>query len=156
MEGYLLEEVLNQIDYYKNSLEECSGSLTYFFCDSSRVYSDYFPVLLFIGVAIVLTCILLFTFFIANQNPDTEKLSAYECGFDPYEDARHTFDVKFYLVGILFLVFDIETMYLLPWSVSLSKINILGFWSMIDFIIELSVGLVYVWYIGALEWDSIC
>ena len=87
------------------------------------------------------------------QNSETEKLSAYECGFEPYEDARNIFDVKFYLVAILFIIFDIETMFLLPWSVSLSQINALGFWSMIDFLVELGVGFVYIWYVGALEWS---
>jgi NADH-quinone oxidoreductase subunit A len=90
---------------------------------------------------------------LAVQNPDSEKLSSYECGFEPYEDARNVFDVKFYLVGILFIIFDIETMFLLPWTISLSSLDILGFWSMIDFIIELGVGFIYIWYIGALDWS---
>jgi len=94
-----------------------------------------------------------FSYLLSIQNPESEKLSTYECGFEPYEDSRHKFDVKFYLVAILFIIFDIETMFLLPWSVTLSQLNLLGFWSMIDFIIELGVGFVYVWYIGALEWD---
>ena len=93
------------------------------------------------------------SYVLAIQNPDTKKLSSYECGFEPYEDARNIFDVKFYIVAILFILFDIEAMFLLPWSVSLSQLSTLGFWSMIDFIIELSVGFVYVWYVGALEWD---
>ena len=93
------------------------------------------------------------SYFLAIQNSETEKLSSYECGFEPYEDARNIFDVKFYIVAILFIIFDIETMFLLPWSVSLSQLGILGFWSMIDFIIELGVGFIYIWYIGALEWE---
>jgi len=132
---------------------DLSDNLQYYFYNSSKIYSDYFPILMILGVAIVLTLVLLATFFIAIQKPETEKLSSYECGFEPYEDARNTFDIKFYLVAILFIVFDIETMYLLPWSISLAKINILGFWSMIDFILELGVGLVYVWYVGALDWE---
>jgi len=80
-------------------------------------------------------------------------MSAYECGFEPYENARHVFDIKFYLVAMLFIVFDIETMFIIPWSVSVSKLNLLGFWSMIDFIIELGIGFIYVWYVGALDWD---
>jgi NADH-quinone oxidoreductase subunit A len=87
------------------------------------------------------------------QNPDTEKLSSYECGFEPYEDARNIFDVKFYIVAILFILFDIEAMFLLPWCLSLSQLSTLGFWSMIDFVLELGVGFIYVWYVGALEWD---
>ena len=146
-------EIYNQILNSKINLSETFGVIQYVYHDSSKIYSDYFPVLLFLVVALFLTLVLLASFFFAIQKPETEKLSAYECGFEPYEDSRNTFDVKFFLVAILFIIFDIETMYLFPWSVSLSKINILGFWSMVDFIIELSVGLTYVWYIGALEWD---
>jgi NADH:ubiquinone oxidoreductase subunit 3 (subunit A) len=97
--------------------------------------------------------ILAFSYLLVVQNPETEKMSAYECGFEPYEDARHKFDVKFYLVAMLFIVFDIETMYLIPWSVTISKLNLLGFWAMMDFIIELGIGFIYVWYIGGLDWD---
>jgi len=121
---------------------------------NSLAYSEYFPILIFLTIAIALSFIIvLFSYLLAVQNPETEKLSTYECGFEPYEDARNIFDVKFYLVAILFIVFDIETMFLLPWSVSLSKLSLLGFWSMIDFLIELGVGFVYIWHIGALEWD---
>ena len=146
-------EVLNQLIDSKIILTDYIGTLQYFFYDSSRIYSDCFPILLFLLVAFFLTLILLASFFVAIQKPETEKLSSYECGFEPYEDARNTFDIKFYLVAILFIVFDIEAMYLFPWSISLSNINVLGYWSMVDFIIELSVGLIYVWYIGGLDWD---
>jgi NADH:ubiquinone oxidoreductase subunit 3 (subunit A) len=81
-----------------------------------------------------------------------EKLSAYECGFEPYEDTRHTFDIRFCVISILFIIFDIEIMFLIPWSVSISKTNLLGFWTMIDFLLELSIGLFYVWYVKALDW----
>jgi len=115
---------------------------------------EYFSILLFLIIAIILSLLIFgFSYLLSFQNPDTEKLSAYECGFDPYEDARHTFDVRFYLVAILFIIFDIEAMFLFPWSVSVSHINSLGFWSMIDFIIELGVGFLYAWRIGALEWE---
>jgi len=115
---------------------------------------EYLAILIFLIVAIILSLIIVgFSYLLSIQNPEPEKLSTYECGFEPYEDSRHKFDVKFYLVAILFIIFDIETMFLLPWSVTLSQLNLLGFWSMIDFIIELGVGFVYVWYIGALEWD---
>ena len=117
-------------------------------------YEEYFPIILFITVAIILSVVILgASYLLAVQNPDTEKLSAYECGFDPYEDARHTFDVRFYLVAILFIIFDIEAMFLFPWAISLSHISSLGFWSMLDFIIELGVGYIYAWKIGALEWE---
>lgn len=120
----------------------------------SLFYFELTPILSFLCIAILLASIIVtFSYILAIQNPDTEKLSVYECGFEPYEDARNIFDVKFYLIAILFIIFDIETMFLLPWSVSLSQINILGFWAMFDFIIELGIGFIYIWYLGALEWD---
>jgi NADH-quinone oxidoreductase subunit A len=116
--------------------------------------AEYTSIFIFLIVAILISLIIIiFSYILSIQNPETEKLSSYECGFEPYEDARHTFDVKFYLIGILFLIFDIETMYLLPWSISLSQIDIIGFWSMVDFIIELGIGFIYIWYIGALNWN---
>jgi NADH-quinone oxidoreductase subunit A len=115
---------------------------------------EYLVILIFLIISVLLSFIIVgFSYLLSIQNPEPEKLSTYECGFEPYEDSRHKFDIKFYLVAILFIVFDIETMFLLPWSVSLAQLNLLGFWSMIDFIIELGVGFIYVWYIGALEWD---
>ena len=122
--------------------------------NNSLVLFEFLPILVFLLIAIVLALIIVtLSYLLAIQNPETEKLSVYECGFEPYEDARNIFDVKFYLVAILFIIFDIETMFLLPWSISLSQLNNLGFWSMIDFVIELGVGFVYVWYLGALEWS---
>ena len=127
----------------------------YFFNLNESLFKfEYFGILIFLIIAILLSLIIVgFSYLLSIQNPEPEKLSTYECGFEPYEDSRHKFDVRFYLVAILFIIFDIETMFLLPWSVTLSQLNLLGFWSMIDFIIELGVGFVYVWYIGALEWD---
>ena len=120
----------------------------------SFFYSEFLPILIFLVIAIVLAVVITsLSYFLAIQNSETEQLSSYECGFEPYEDARNIFDVKFYIVAILFIIFDIETMFLLPWSVSLSQLDMLGFWSMIDFIIELGVGFIYIWYIGALEWE---
>lgn len=122
--------------------------------NDSFFYFEFFPILIFLTIAIILSLIITgLSYFLAVQNPETEKLSSYECGFEPYEDARNIFDVKFYIVAILFIIFDIETMFLLPWSMSISQLDILGFWSMIDFIIELGVGFIYIWFIGALEWD---
>ena len=122
--------------------------------NNSLFYFEIFPVLIFLIIAIVLSLIIVsLSYFLAIQNPETEKLSSYECGFEPYEDSRNIFDVRFYIVAILFIIFDIETMFLLPWSVTISQQTVLGFWSMIDFIIELGVGFVYIWYVGALEWD---
>ena len=134
-------------------INRCS-ELYFLNIQNSLLYFEFLPILIFLVIAILLAIIIVsLSYILAIQNPETEKLSTYECGFEPYEDARNIFDVKFYLVAILFIIFDIETMFLLPWSVSLSQLSCLGFWSMIDFIIELGVGFVYVWYIGALEWD---
>lgn len=120
----------------------------------SFFHFEFLPILIFLTIAILLAVLITgLSYFLAVQNPETEKLSSYECGFEPYEDARNIFDVKFYIVAILFIIFDIETMFLLPWSVSISQLDVLGFWSMIDFIIELGVGFIYIWYIGALEWE---
>ena len=122
--------------------------------NNSLILFEFFPILIFLMIAILLALIIVtLSYLLSVQNPETEKLSVYECGFEPYEDARNIFDVKFFLVAILFIIFDIETMFLLPWSISLSNINILGFWAMIDFIIELGIGFVYIWVIGALDWD---
>ena len=116
--------------------------------------SQYFPILIFIAIAIVLaSVIVLASIIIARQKPDGEKLSAYECGFEPFEDARIKFDVRFYLVAILFIIFDLEVAFLFPWAVSLGDICIFGFWSMVVFLGILTVGFVYEWKKGALEWE---
>jgi NADH-quinone oxidoreductase subunit A len=129
-------------------------SSSFYNFNQSLMHFEFLPILIFLGIAIVLALIIVtLSYLLSVQNPDTEKLSTYECGFEPYEDARNIFDVKFYIVAILFILFDIEAMFLLPWSVSISQLSTLGFWSMIDFIIELGVGFIYVWYVGALEWD---
>ena len=113
----------------------------------------YIVIFIYLIIAVLISITIVnISFLLAIQNPETEKLTSYECGFEPYEDARHQFDVKFYLIAILFIIFDIETMFLLPWTISLVKLNSLGFWSMIDFIIELTVGFIYIWYIGGLNW----
>ena len=120
--------------------------------NSSLFYNEYSVILIFLLVAIILSVIIVFlSYVLAVQKPETEKLSTYECGFEPYEDARHTFDVKFYLIAILFIVFDIETMFLIPWANVLAQLDLVGFWSMIDFMFELSIGYVYIYCIGALD-----
>lgn len=124
------------------------------FIDNSLIKKEYLILLIFLVFAIVLTIVIIkASLLAAKQNPDAEKLSAYECGFEPYEDARHVFDVKFCVIAILFLVFDIEIMFLIPWCTTVAKLNLLGFWSMIDFLIELSIGFFYVWYSQALDWN---
>jgi NADH-quinone oxidoreductase subunit A len=132
-----------------NQLLICSD---YFHLNTSLFYNEYSVILTFLFVATVLSVVIvLFSYILAVQNPETEKLSTYECGFEPYEDARHTFDVKFYLVAILFIVFDIETMFLIPWTNVLGQLDLVGFWSMIDFMFELGIGYVYIYCIGALD-----
>jgi len=114
-------------------------------------FSKIFVLLLFavfLGVFIIFASYRLSLF-----NPDSEKLSAYECGFDPYEDARNTFDIRFYLVAILFLIFDLEAAFLFPWCASFSFLSIDSFWLMFDFIIELLLGFIYAWFVGALDWE---
>jgi NADH-quinone oxidoreductase subunit A len=124
------------------------------FLDNSLVKKEYFTLLLFLIFTILLTVLIIsFSYFLVKQNPDSEKLSAYECGFEPYDSSRHDFDVRFCLIAILFILFDIEIMFLVPWCISISKLNLVGFWSMIDFLIELGIGFYYVWYVKALDWD---
>jgi NADH-quinone oxidoreductase subunit A len=115
---------------------------------------EYLPILIFIGIALGLSgMILAASYVLARQRPDAEKLSPYECGFEPFEDARGRFDVRFYLVAILFIIFDLEVAFLFPWAVSLGNIGLLGFWSMMIFLGVLTVGFVYEWKKGALEWE---
>lgn len=132
----------------RNSVEVMS------FFNYSLFKTEYSILLLYLIIAIFLAILIIgASYFLVRQNPESEKLSAYECGFEPYEDARHGFDVKFCVVAILFIVFDIEIMFLIPWCVSISKLDLLGFWSMIDFLFELGLGFFYVWYVKALEWN---
>lgn len=114
---------------------------------------EYLGIFIFLIVAIVLALVIaVLSYALTSQKPESEKLSSYECGFEPYEDTRNKFDVKFCLVAILFILFDIEVVFLLPWSITLSQLNLLGFWSMIDFLLELGIGFIYVWKMQALEW----
>ncbi len=115
---------------------------------------EYFPILIFLGLAIAIAVIAVgASYIVVNQHPDTEKNSAYECGFEPFSDSRHKFDVRFYLVAILFIIFDLEVAFLFPWAVSLGKIGVYGFWSMTTFLGILTVGFIYEWKKGALEWE---
>jgi NADH-quinone oxidoreductase subunit A len=114
----------------------------------------YFPILVFLVIAGGLAVAMIAaSYILARQRPDSEKLSPYECGFDPFEDARVRFDVRYYLVAILFIIFDLEVAFLFPWAVSLGDIGIFGFWSMIVFLGVLTVGFAYEWRKGALEWE---
>ncbi len=115
---------------------------------------EYLPILIFLAVALGLAGIMVTaSFILAKQNPDSEKLSAYECGFEAFDDARSRFDVRFYLVAILFIIFDLEVAFLFPWAVALGDIGLFGFWSMVVFLGILTVGFVYEWRKGALEWE---
>ena len=115
---------------------------------------EYLPILIFLGLAIALGAILLLSAaIIAVSNPDPEKVSAYECGFNAFGDARMKFDVRFYLVSILFIIFDLEIAFLFPWAVSFQNIGEFGFWSMMVFLGVLTIGFAYEWKKGALEWQ---
>jgi NADH-quinone oxidoreductase subunit A len=120
----------------------------------TNFHLEHFPILVFSGVSLVLATIIFgASYLLAALRPDTEKLSTYECGFDPYEDARNAFDVRFYLVAILFIIFDLETVFIFPWAVNLAHLSSMGYWAIVDFLVELTLGFVYAWKVGALEWE---
>jgi NADH-quinone oxidoreductase subunit A len=141
--NFLLKTFISNI--YKNNL---------LLTNNSPIKEEYIGVFIYILFSIFLAfLIIVLSYFLVSQAPETEKLSSYECGFEPYEDTRNKFNVKFYIVAILFILFDIEIIFFLPWCSSVSQLNLLGFWSMIEFLLELCVGFVYIWSAGALEWD---
>ena len=114
----------------------------------------YLPIVVFVAVAAGLGIALMVApFVVAYRNPDPEKLSAYECGFNAFDDARMKFDVRFYLVAILFIIFDLEVSFLFPWAVAFGDLGLYGYWSMMVFLGVLTVGFIYEWRKGALEWD---
>ncbi len=115
---------------------------------------SYLPVIIFIGVSAIIGVVLLAVpFVLAFKAPDDEKLSAYECGFNPFDDARMKFDIRYYLVAIMFIIFDLEMAFLYPWAVSFGKLGWFGFWSMTAFLGILAIGYIYEWKKGAMEWD---
>lgn len=115
---------------------------------------DYTPILMLLGIAVALGLVLILAAaIIAVRNPDPEKVSAYECGFNAFDDARMRFDVRFYLVSILFIIFDLEVAFLFPWSVAFGELSMVAFWSMMVFLAVLTVGFAYEWKKGALEWE---
>ena len=119
-----------------------------------KLLAEYLPILIFLGIAGAISMVAaLLPFVLAHQKPDSEKLSAYECGFEAFGDARRRFDVRYYLVAILFIIFDLEVAFLFPWAVTLGKIGAFGFWSMVAFLFVLTIGFVYEWKKGALEWE---
>jgi NADH-quinone oxidoreductase subunit A len=145
------------------------GLLTYIFFDVSifccilydmskknmlKTKFNYFFLFVFLLFSLFLTALIFsLSYFIANQNEDIEKVSPYECGFDPFEDARNQVDIHFYLVAILFIIFDIEAAYLYPWAVSMVNLDSSSLWVFVDFLVELAVGLLYAWKCGALDWE---
>ena len=121
---------------------------------ATEFLKDYFPIMLFLFIAFGLSIgFILLNFVFSPKNPDPEKLSAYECGFEPFNDSRMEFDVRFYLVAILFIIFDLEIAFLFPWAVGFQHIGSLGFWSMMLFLLILTIGFLYEWKKGALEWE---
>jgi NADH-quinone oxidoreductase subunit A len=120
----------------------------------SGLLQDYLPLVVFVGIALVIGLVLLIApFIVAYKQPDPEKLSAYECGFNAFDDARMKFDVRFYLVAILFIIFDLEVAFLFPWAIAFGQLGLFGFWSMMVFLAVLTIGFIYEWRKGALEWD---
>ena len=115
---------------------------------------DYLSIIIFFFVALGLSAgFIILNFLFSPKNPDPEKLSAYECGFEAFGDSRMKFDVRFYLVAILFIIFDLEIAFLFPWAVTLGSLGALGFWSMMIFLFILTIGFIYEWKKGALDWD---
>ena len=120
----------------------------------SEFLKDYFTIILFLVIAFGLSvAFIVINFLLSPKKPDPEKLSAYECGFEPFSDSRMEFDVRFYLVAILFIIFDLEIAFLFPWAISLGSIGLLGFCSMMIFLFILTVGFIYEWKKGALDWE---
>ena len=120
----------------------------------SEFLQNYFSILLFLIIALILSVgFIMVNFLFSPKNPDPEKLSSYECGFEPFSDSRIEFDVRFYLVAILFIIFDLEIAFLFPWAISLGNIGILGFVSMMIFLFILTIGFIYEWKKGALDWE---
>ena len=120
----------------------------------NNLLAEYFPIILFLGLSGILAIVLMvLPMILAPSRPDPEKLSAYECGFNAFDDARMKFDVRFYLVAILFIIFDLEVTFLFPWAITLKETGVFGFWSMMVFLGILTIGFIYEWKKGALEWE---
>ena len=118
------------------------------------INTEYIPILVFIVISLLLAFVIyLLSYILIAKQYDIEKISAYECGFDPFEDARNKFDVRFYLIAILFIIFDLEISFLFPWSVVLDKLNVFGFFVMFFFLFVLIIGFLYEWKKGALDWE---
>jgi NADH-quinone oxidoreductase subunit A len=121
---------------------------------NSEFLAEYLPITVFFGVATMLSLlVVILPKLLAVETKQKDKLSSYECGFEPFDDARGKFDVRFYLVAILFIIFDLEVTFLIPWAISLKSIGAFGFWSMMVFLFILTIGFIYEWKKGALDWE---
>jgi NADH-quinone oxidoreductase subunit A len=143
------------INFFIKSFIDSNGYLEQFnILKSSAVKEEYFSLFIYLCFATFLGLLIIsLSYLLVTQSPETEKLSTYECGFDPYGDTREQFNIRFYIIAILFVLFDIEIIFLLPWCLSLSQLDLLGFWSMVEFLAELGIGFIYVWCVGAIEWS---
>ena len=142
--NFFLQNFINSNNYLKN----------YLFIKDSAMKEEYLGIFIYLCFAIFLACLIVaLSYFLVTQSPETEKLSTYECGFEPYGDTRNQFNIRFYIIAILFILFDIEIIFMLPWCVSVSQLNLLGFWSMVEFLLELGIGFIYAWCVGAIEWS---
>lgn len=140
--------------FMKNFLNFNNYSEQFNLLNSSSTREEYLGILVYVCFAMLLAFIIVgLSYFLVTQSPETEKLSTYECGFEAYGDTRNQFNVRFYIIAILFILFDIEIIFLAPWCMSISQLNLLGFWSMIEFLIELGIGFIYAWCVGAIEWS---
>jgi len=139
--------------FFKSFLEASNYEAKLDLIILSTLTEEYLNILLYIIFGAILgLLIIVLSYLLVTQSPESEKLSTYECGFEPYEDSRNQFNLRFYTVAILFLLFDIEIIFLLPWCLQLSHLSVLSFWSMIEFLLELGIGYIYIWVVGAIEW----
>ena len=121
---------------------------------STDFLNNYLTIIIFLAIALILSLgFLILNFAFSPKNPDPEKLSAYECGFEPFNDSRMEFDIRFYLVAILFIIFDLEIAFLFPWAITLGNLGLFGFYSMMLFLFILTIGFIYEWRKGALDWE---
>ena len=142
--NFFVKNFLNSKDYLEN----------FNLLNSSPIREEYLGVFIYLCFAVFLALlIVVLSYFLVTQSPETEKLSTYECGFEAYGDTRNQFNVRFYIIAILFILFDIEIIFLAPWCLSISQLNLLGFWSMVEFLVELGIGFIYAWCVGAIEWS---
>jgi len=140
--------------FVKNFLNSNNYFEQFTVLNNSFIREEYLGIFVYFCFAVFLALlIVVLSYFLVTQSPETEKLSTYECGFEAYGDTRNQFNVRFYIIAILFILFDIEIVFLAPWCTSISQLNLLGFWSMVEFLVELGIGFIYAWCVGAIEWS---